>query len=86
MPDGEFAIFWRTIISSQVPFNISDTLTGTNVAPKPGEIIVISNISATRYLGNPAFFGIEISTIGSGGNARTQVCFGKEQEGKRLKL
>ncbi|MDR2168099.1 MAG: hypothetical protein LBE35_09675 [Clostridiales bacterium] len=86
MNEGVFTILWRMITSSDVPFPTSETLTGSYVAPKAGEVYVISDIAATRYYNNPEFMGIEITASGSGGNTRTQICFGPEQEGRRIKL
>ncbi|MCL1872848.1 MAG: hypothetical protein FWF85_01885 [Clostridiales bacterium] len=81
MADGVFTILWRQITSSQIPFPSSDALTGTNLAS--GTVI---NQTVGRYLNNPLFAGITISTTGSGGNARMQICFGPEQQGKKVKL
>jgi len=78
---GVFTILWRQITASQIPFPSSDALTGTNLAS--GTVV---NQTVGRYLNNPLFAGITFSTTGSGGNARMQICFGPEQEGKKVKL
>ena len=81
MAQGVFTILWRQITAAQVPFPSSEALTGTNLAN--GTVV---NQTIGRYLNNPEFAGITIVTTGSGGNARLQICFGPEQEGKKVKL
>ena len=81
MADGVYTILWRQITASQIPFPSSDALTGTNLAS--GTVV---NQTVGRYLNNPDFAGITITTTGSGGNTRLQICFGPEQEGKKVKL
>jgi len=80
MAEGVFTILYRQITSSQIPFPSSDALTGTNLAN--GTVI---NQTVGRYLNNPLFAGITLQVTG-GGQSRMSICFGPEQEGKRVLL
>ena len=75
MADGIFTVVWRTVTAVPVP----GALTGQNLANGT----VITNTIAP-YLNNPLYAGIAVATSGSGGNARLQLCFGPEQERKRV--
>ena len=66
---------WRTVTSVPIP----GALTGQNLANGT----VVTNTIAP-YLNNPVYAGITVATTGTGGNARLQLCFGPEQEGKRV--
>ena len=85
---GTFVVFWRAIASSAVPFPTSETLQGTNITPPNATTpIILTNVTAGRYNGNPEFAGISIWTNGlNGGNARTSLCFGPEMVGKKIKV
>jgi len=75
MADGIFTVVWQTVTAVPIP----GALTGQNLANGT----VITNTIAP-YLNNPLYAGITVVSTGSGGNARLQLCFGPEQERKRV--
>ena len=79
MPEGVFAIRWRTIDISRIPFPASETLTFG--ALTNGETLHQTGI--LRYMGSEF---ADIWFLKSGGNTPLQICFGPAQVGQKVKL
>ena len=92
--DGIFVVKWRAMTQQEVTnlqsllgWGSADTLQGTDVAPAENAIVRVTQAQSTsRYYNNPYFEGIYITTLGKGGNSRTNICFEETMVGKKVKL